>query len=538
MAYQALARKYRPETFNDLIGQEAVARALANAIKLGREPAGIIFSGVRGIGKTTSARLFAKALNCDSGPSPTPCNSCYSCKAISGGYHEDVLEVDGASHNSVAEVRALQETLGYTAQRSRYKIYIIDEVHMLSNSAFNALLKTLEEPPANIIFMFATTELAKVPKTVQSRCQTFHLKKVIAQDIQARLRYILDQEKIPYDTATLPLIAREGNGSIRDALTFLDQVIAFGDGNVSKEALEKLSTCVSSSHYIEILSALLDKKANECLSLIASLDKQGVDYEDVSNELARYLRHAIVLGTGTSDDASSELNEEEKASLLALNTKSRGSAPHQLFRCLLDCHHELDGTWLDRFVLENYSLEWCLQEPLSKHEALPSPPERAPKSASFSPPPRRDTSPPPAPPPTAFPSNWSELVARMKQDRPVLGRKLEEVHILSYSEQLISVAADPTGFAGAELLRPDVRKKFEGLFREFFKFTGTFQVNDRTQLQVQKQELPIQESLLERRNREQEERRKKIEEDARNNPLTKAFVEELGGNIEKIDVNF
>ena len=186
-SYIPLARKYRPATFSELAGQDATATALANAIRLGREPHAVIFSGVRGIGKTTSARLYAKALNCDTALSPEPCNHCESCLAITAGNHEDVMEIDGASNTSVDDVRALRETVSYVPQRSRFKVYIIDEVHMLSQSAFNALLKTLEEPPAHVVFIFATTELQKIPQTIMSRCQLFHLQRMGLNTIRERI---------------------------------------------------------------------------------------------------------------------------------------------------------------------------------------------------------------------------------------------------------------------------------------------------------------------------------------------------------------
>ena len=248
MAYQTIATKYRPQVFNDLIGQEPVSLALIGTIAQSRIPSGVIFSGTRGVGKTSVARIYAKALNCDDSSSPEACGKCESCTAISLGTHEDVIEIDGASNNGVDEVRALKETMVYVPQRSRYRIYIIDEVHMLSMSAFNALLKTLEEPPSYTVFLFATTEIGKVPQTVLSRCQTFHLHKISLKDISARIGFILSKEGVTWEDGLLPFLAKEGRGSLRDALTFLDQLIAISGSHLTKASLEKIVGSLSSDN--------------------------------------------------------------------------------------------------------------------------------------------------------------------------------------------------------------------------------------------------------------------------------------------------
>ena len=555
MAYQPLARKYRPETFSDLIGQEAVAQALVNAIRLSREPCGIIFSGVRGIGKTSSARVFAKALNCDNGPTPEPCNHCYSCKAISGNYHEDVLEIDGASNNGVAEIRALQETLGYTPQRSRYKIYIIDEVHMLSNSAFNALLKTLEEPPHNVIFVFATTELHKVPKTVISRCQTFYLKRVSAHAIHQRLREILVKENIVFDDEALPIIAQEANGSVRDALTLLDQVIALGAGKVTRESLTPLLTSLSNVFFINLLDALLAKRANDCLRLIVELDQEGVEFDSVVSNLASYLRHAMILktlGPKISDDTLAKLSDEDKLQLQDIGKKAPGSNLHELFHNLIECNKELDGSWLDRFIFENYCLEWCLKNHLAAHsqtDAKPSAPIARPPahpdmpSSSHLPTKTVPRTSPPAPVvPQApvercMPDTWEQFIVRAKQLSPFQGRKLEELTPLEFSAKKILVAVDPKSFVGEEILKPEAQKKFCQLFVELFDFKGTFDVRDKSVMVANTPQTPLPESLLEQKHRKEAELRKKLELEAHQAPVTQAILSEFGGRIDKTEIH-
>ncbi|MFP6686669.1 MAG: DNA polymerase III subunit gamma/tau, partial [Polyangiaceae bacterium] len=227
MSYVVLARKWRPQIFDDLVGQEHVSRTLGNAIKSDRVAHAFLFTGVRGVGKTTSARILAKALNCASGPTATPCLKCPSCLEIGAGTNVDVQEIDGASYTGVNDVRKLQESLPYQPARDRFKIYIVDEVHMLSSAAWNAFLKTLEEPPPHVKFIFATTEAHKVPVTILSRCQRYDFKLIAAGNIVERLQKVLAAEEIEADAQAMHIIAREAAGSMRDAMSLLDQVIAW-----------------------------------------------------------------------------------------------------------------------------------------------------------------------------------------------------------------------------------------------------------------------------------------------------------------------
>jgi DNA polymerase-3 subunit gamma/tau len=389
MSYQSLARKYRPARFADLVGQDSVARALANGIAIGREPHGLLFTGVRGVGKTTIARIYAKALNCpDRTPDSEPCDRCDSCKAVTLGNHEDVMEIDGASNTSVNDVRMLQETIHYVPQRSQFKVYIIDEVHMLSPAAFNALLKTLEEPPSHVVFVFATTEVHKVPETILSRCQTFYLKKLSRPLIQERLATILRWEGIEAEDHALSLIAREGHGSMRDALTILDQGIALGGSpaKITELTLEGLVSHRSSTLYLELLQSLIKRDAKAAFQVICQLDQGGAEFTQVAEEVAGFARHGFILkalapsrpdptpgrqgvtprgAPLTSDKYLFEtealgLDDQELATIRDLVQSAQPFDLNRIFRTMTKARQDLDGSNLDRFIFENYVFEWCL----------------------------------------------------------------------------------------------------------------------------------------------------------------------------------
>ena len=362
MSYQPLAVKYRPQNFEQLVGQTATALALSNAVRLGRIPNAIILSGIRGTGKTTVARIFAKALNCSNPQNGSPCLVCDNCQAISSGIHEDVVEIDGASNTGVDDIRALKETVIYLPQRGKYKVYIIDEVHMLSTSAFNALLKTLEEPPSNVVFIFATTEIQKIPETIISRCQTFFLEKISYDDIYSRLVWILDRESISYEDKALKIIVKEAGGSMRDALTLLDKTIVLGGGKVDLESISKISA-TGSVLCLNLLSYLQKKDTKLVFSTLLSLEDSGIELIKVIDELILLTRHSFILrdlGTSVLESKSLGLDETEYERLIDIAKYSHPLELNTLFRLLVKCRQDLTKTDLDRYIVENYLLEWCL----------------------------------------------------------------------------------------------------------------------------------------------------------------------------------
>ena len=290
MAYLVLARKYRPQTFEDVVGQAHVTRTLKNAISGDRMAHAILFSGPRGTGKTTIARILAKAVNCESGPTPTPCNACRSCQDITAGRGVDVFEIDGASNNSVDQVRELRDNSRYMPAHSRYKIYIIDEVHMLSIAAFNALLKTLEEPPAHVLFFFATTEAHKIPITILSRCQRHDLRRIETAAISKHMEGLCRQEAVSVASDNLWAIARESGGSMRDALSLLDQVLACGDGQVNDDYVINLLGGMDRRLLFDLSEATFSRDIPRTLALIDAVYKNGQDLKRFYADLLMHFR--------------------------------------------------------------------------------------------------------------------------------------------------------------------------------------------------------------------------------------------------------
>jgi len=332
MSYLVLARKYRPQTFADVVEQEHVTRTLGNAIASGRVAHAILFSGPRGTGKTTVARILAKALNCQGTAAVVPCNDCRSCREITAGNAADVYEIDGASNNSVDQVRELRENVKYTPAHSRYKIYIIDEVHMLSTPAFNALLKTLEEPPAHVLFMFATTEPHKIPITILSRCQRYDFRRVRLPSITAHLSSICRREGVEIAPESLDLIARESGGSVRDSLSLLDQVIAGGQRCVPHEEVIDTLGVVDRSRLHALAGAIVDRDASSFLAALDELAGRGHDVKKLYADLLDYLRDLWVVQTARSPEKLVELPGHE----IALMQERAQAIPPAALEHLLD----------------------------------------------------------------------------------------------------------------------------------------------------------------------------------------------------------
>ena len=315
MGYQVTARRWRPQTFDDIIEQQHVTRTLKNAIQLNRVAHAYLFSGTRGVGKTTMARLLAKALNCEQGPTVQPCNACQSCQEITQGSYLDIIEIDGASNRGIDEIRDLREQLRYLPSGGRYKIYIIDEVHMLTKEAFNALLKTLEEPPPHVVFVFATTELEKIPLTIVSRCQRFEFKRVSLPGICEQLAAITQNEGITISPSSLSHVARAAEGSMRDAQSLLDQVIAFCGTEIQDDDVRQLLGHVGSEPLVACLDALFRQDAETALRTVGQLQMEGYEAGSIMKALLEALRHLIVLKTVPQPEGLVPLSESDMTAL-------------------------------------------------------------------------------------------------------------------------------------------------------------------------------------------------------------------------------
>jgi DNA polymerase-3 subunit gamma/tau len=324
MSYLVLARKWRPRSFDELVGQEHVRRALVNALDSGRIHHAFLFTGTRGVGKTTIARIFAKSLNCEKGVSSKPCGECGACRDIDAGRFVDLLEVDAASRTKVDDTRELLDNVQYAPARGRYKVYLIDEVHMLSTHSFNALLKTLEEPPPHVKFLLATTDPQKLPVTVLSRCLQFHLRRLPLQLIFDRLVQISTAENVEFEPAALRAVARGAEGSMRDALSLLDQVLAFGGGRVLEAEVRSLLGTLDKRHVEAILGALASKDGNALMSCVQQLDERAPDYDQALGELAAAIQRMALL------QALPDLRGEDEEQDLALAAQAGRFSPEDL----------------------------------------------------------------------------------------------------------------------------------------------------------------------------------------------------------------
>ena len=376
MSYQVLARKYRPSTFSEVVGQEHILKALENSIQHNKLHQAYMFSGTRGVGKTTIARVFAKCLNCQTGdmPQPEPCNECSACMEIKAGRHIEFLEVDAASRTGVDDMRELLESVQYKPANARYKIYLIDEVHMLSKSSFNALLKTLEEPPPHVMFLMATTEVEKVPKTVLSRCLQLNLKIIPENQIQEHIKSLLDLESIKYDEESLGLIANSAQGSIRDGLTLLDQAIAHGNGALESDQVKALLGTIDQSYIIELVDHVALSDGDGAYLALNKITELNVEYEQVLK---------IIISVFHQISLHQQLQNSEDASIQQL--------AENLDPQIIQLHYEIALNALSKFHVHPHpkqALELCILrmlafQPLSEG-AAPKIEKKNPKLAAKS----------------------------------------------------------------------------------------------------------------------------------------------------------
>ncbi|MDZ4677747.1 MAG: DNA polymerase III subunit gamma/tau [Oligoflexia bacterium] len=457
MSYQVLARKWRPQSFEELVGQEHVATTLLNALKSSRMPHALLFTGARGVGKTSAARILAKSLRCPKAKDFVPCNECHDCQEITAGRSIDVIEVDGASNNGVENIRELRETVGYMPSTGKYKVYIIDEVHMLSTSAFNALLKTLEEPPPHVIFIFATTEPQKIPVTILSRCQRFDFRRIPVRKVVDRLKTIIEAEGVEAEPQALWLLARESEGSMRDSQSLLDQVITFCGTKVTHTQVVEVLGLTDRTLLSTSLRALVDRNAASCLQIIERVFHQGYDPKQFAQDLLEHLRNLMIVkvsvasGNTTSTGEFLDLPDQEIDELKKYADELSNEDVHMLFDMTLKGVGDVLRAQDPRIVLEMLLLRLSQAPRLTSIEKLIASIENGgsknPTAVSTKPvipaTPTRTPLRSEAPVQTATPvraaaaptvavasggsdlERWAELVGIIKKEKPLLGAKLE-----------------------------------------------------------------------------------------------------------------
>jgi DNA polymerase III subunit gamma/tau len=352
MSYLVLARKCRPQVFEEVIGQPHVTRTLQNALKTGRVAHAYLFSGPRGVGKTSVARILAKALNCQEGPGPNPCNRCPSCKEITQGGNLDVFEIDGASNRGIDDIRELRENIRYLPARGRYKIYIVDEVHMLTKEAFNALLKTLEEPPDQAIFIFATTELNNVPLTIYSRCQSFHFRRISPEAMVKHLGRLVEQEQIAYREEALRLIARQAEGSIRDSLSLLDQILSFSPGEINETIIQEILGLVDRRLLLDLGRAVLGGDLKKIMGLVSEVYEYGYDLKVFFKDLVEVFRCLLLVKMGQEQGPLLDLSTEEISELKGMSAPVTLDYLQDGLHFLVQSEGELRKTGQPRLALE------------------------------------------------------------------------------------------------------------------------------------------------------------------------------------------
>lgn len=548
MSYQVLARKWRPQLFEDLVGQEHVSQTLKNAITADRVHHAFLFTGARGVGKTSAARIFAKALNCQEGPTTQPCGACPSCIEITKSQGIDVLEIDGASNTGVDDIRELRENIRYLPSQSRYKIFIIDEVHMLSLNAFNALLKTLEEPPAHAKFIFATTEPHKIPITILSRCQRFDFKKIGLAPLQARLRYIVDQENIQIEDSGLAIIARSGGGSMRDALSTLDQVIAFCGNRVDDDELQGLLGLVSRALLQATVEAILERDAGRLLSLVQNVDEHGHSFRQFCQQLVELVRALVVVKVVGQPGELIDVGETELQEIKSLSAAASLEDLQRLLTILIRTEADLAVSNYPRLTMEMVLVKLAglprgidvatliaRLESLEKQLAsgLPAPQRKPVEDVSVplpvEVPPQEES---PAEKSVELPvsgsgnKDWAGLVEFVKKRRkPRISSLLEQSSLLLLELPRLRIGMPGRFFSLAD---GEMRQEIQDLAAEYFATA--------VKVEVEKvgngDKAPL--SLHDERAQQESDRQKKLRENAVEHPAVKSALNIFGGEIEDV----
>lgn len=552
MSYVVLARKYRPQTFAELTGQEHVSRTLQNAIDTERVAHAFLFTGARGVGKTSSARILAKALNCEQGPAAEPCNVCPLCKEITDGSSTDVLEIDGASNTGVDDVRELRDNSRYLPSHSRYKIYIIDEVHMLSTNAFNALLKILEEPPPHVKFIFATTEPHKLPITILSRCQRFDFKRVALAKIVERLRFIAQKEEIAISDAALAMVARKGDGSMRDSLSCFDQVLAFCGNQVLDDDVAILVGVVDRRLLADLSAAVLNGDTQGALEGVGRVDSFGYSIRQFTQELITHFRSLLVIRSVQNPAAILDLAEAELEELRRQAEQHEPQAIQRRLTLLVKAESEMAQSSFPRLLLEMALLKMATLQPIlpvlqlierikaleTSAAATPelwrnpgqqaAPPAARPQPAPSGPArPAHQASPAAAPRPGG--GSWERFVAFCLERKPAVGALLEYGSPLHCSPDRIEIGFAEGSYQLACLQDSETLQAVRELAAAF-----NHQPTVVTVKSVAGDAAANPQSLVEKKKHDSEQRLNEARREAAEHPVLAASLKLLGGEIVEV----
>lgn len=556
MSYVVLARKWRPKTFDDLIGQDYITQTLKNAISTGKIAHAFILSGPRGVGKTSTARIVAKALNCINGPTAEPCSECSFCTEISEGKSLDVMEIDAASHTGVNDVREIIENIKYLPSSGKNKIYIIDEAHMLSQSAFNALLKTLEEPPPHVLFILATTEVHKIPVTILSRCQRYDFKKVSVEKIKEQLASITSNEKIQIEDETLYVIAQEADGSLRDSLSLMDQLIAtFGDNIKHQEALTILGI-LDRSLVRSSLEGILKKDPKFCIDILNQAIEKGISPKRFAEDLLRTLRYALLIRT-CGKESVTELSEEDKTALFGLLKDISVETVESLFNLMLEGAENIQRSFYPQMALEltliklstlenivpvqeiieklnnmskNIGTSHKAAQPIADspktYRSAPSA-KQAPKLAEekvAAKPQKVEVGSISAKTNQSNNKSTQGFIEFVKTTKPVIGRRLEQAKEISLGGSVIKIICEKGSAQGDYLKRKESQSALDVLIKEFFSDEINLLIEEIEQINIENGKSKIEQKA---------EKKEKI----KNDPVLKEAIDVFGGRVISIKPN-
>lgn len=484
MAYEVLARKWRPQTFEDVVGQEHITQTLQNAIKGDRLAHAYLFSGARGVGKTSVARILAKAINCVGSQPGIPCNSCHSCIEITNGSSVDVQEIDGASNRGIDEIRDLRENIKYMPSSSKFRVYIIDEVHMLTLPAFNALLKTLEEPPPHVKFFFATTEPHKVPVTILSRCQQFDFKRIPLGQIVKQLEKIVREEGIEMSQTGMALIAREAEGSMRDAESLLDQVVSFAGPKVEDDKITDILGIIDRTLLFEASSAILKNSPRECLEIVDRIYNYGYDIKEFYRALMDQFRNLLVSLIATKDDLL-DLSDRDREEIIRQAQMAGLERLQQSLNLLIARETDLRFTFHPRLVLETIMIRLCrlvddlsFDQLIKKLEALEKRLSVTSSSSDLIPPGKlsdpganwetgnQEKEDGPSDENTG--KDWGNLLQFLSSKNKPMANVLKEWHFLNLSDDTLELGRGGNSFSTGFFDEPDRKEKLVAYCKDFY----------------------------------------------------------------------